>query len=595
MKKLLLLIIIMFLCFPLVTKAVTMEEYRNAVANVGISTGSNYGDEFIYSYFWGGTVDNPINLKSSTTDVWLKNAKNGIKSSGTAYGFKTNPGIRGYFTNKFAVYCESFVQLMVHHASNGAVSYPADYERINVSEIRKGDLIHFKNHIAVFIDDGNDNSQYTNNVAQASTKIEYVLLNNLPDYGYRLKSSSLSKLDYNYVTSSYDLHDRLDDAMPIINDVSVINGTNKIKIEATDYKNYSLTEKSDVIEPENFGITQYQITEKDITPTTNWINIDKTSNLIKEVELQKNGTYYIWVKDVGGNVAKKQVNLKTLTFDKTPPTLGNLKYNSKETSIEVIIEGASDISSIKEYRYYLDNKLIYTGVENKYLYNNLVNNKIYNIYYEIVDIHNNIAKSEVIPIRVGVSANKITLEKEYVKLNRNTSYTIKPTIDINSNNFIINYQSDDTNVAIVNENGVVYAVNPGLANIKVSVGETEVTLQVRVLKYNIKIMTDILPNASVGKEYKAIISTNINTTLTLSSGMLPPGMRIENSEIVGTPTSEGQYKFTIRATYDDESVEKYFVIDVNEKQEDSNAIIIIAIVLVLCVLIYTLFNLKKKK
>ena len=594
MKKILL--IILFLCFPLMVEAVTMQEYRNAVAGVGISTGSSYGDEFIYSYFFDGTVDNPKDISYKTTKVWLERAKNGMKSSGLKYGFKSSPGVQGRFENKFAVYCESFVKLMVHHASNGAVSYPGDYERIKVSEIQKGDLIHFKNHIAVFIDDGNDDSKYTNTVAHGSSKIEYVLLNNLPDYGYRLKSEALSKLDYNYVTSSYDLHDRLDDAPPVISNVSVVSGTNKIKIEATDYKKYDLPEKSDVVEPENSGIVAYQITEKDITPTTDWKKINKTTNLNIEVELSKNGEYYIWLKDVGGNVSKKQVNLTTLSFDKIAPSVGSLIYNTFENSIEVIINGAYDNINIKEYRYYLDNKLIYSGSENKYLYNNLKNNQIYKIHYEVADDSGNVSKSNVFEIKTGIDANKILVDKNYVELLRDNSYTINPKVDIDSTNYVIEYKSSSPNIATVNQNGVIYAVSPGLANITISVGETKQIIQVKVLKYDIKIITESLPNAYVGKKYESLITTNMNTTISLSSGTLPNGLRIENNKIVGSPTdlALGKYTFNLRATYEDESIQKEFIINVYKEQEKSNTLIVIAIVIVISAIGFILIKSKPK-
>lgn len=594
MKKILLLI--MFLCFPLMVEAVTMQEYRDAVAGVGISTGSNYGDEFIYSYFFDGTVDNPKDISYKTTKVWLERAKNGMKSSGLKYGFKSDPGVQGRFENKFAVYCESFVKLMVHHASNGAVSYDDDYEKIKVSEIRRGDLIHFRHHIAIFIDDGNDDSIYTNTVAHGSTKIEYVLLNNEPDYGYRLKEEALAKLDYNYVTSSYDFHDRLDDEPAVISNVSVVSGTNKIKIEATDYKKYDLAEKLDVVEPENSGIVAYQITEKDITPTTDWKKITKTTNLNLEVELSKNGTYYVWLKDVGGNVTKKQVNLTTLSFDKIAPTIGGLRYNTFEDSIEVIVNGAYDNTGIKEYKYYLDNELIYSGSENKYLYKNLENNQIYKVHYEVVDTSGNTSKSTIFEIKTGVDANKITVEKNYIELLKGNNYTINPKIDIDSNNYVVEYKSDNTSIASVNKNGTIYAVNPGFANITISVGDTKQIIQVKVLKYDIKIITESLPAAYVGEKYEALIMTNMNTTISLKSGTLPNGLRVENNKIVGSPTdlALGKYTFYLSATYDDESVQKEFIINVYKEQGSFDTIIVIAIIIVILAIGFVFIKFKPK-
>lgn len=615
MKKskvlLLLITIILFYTNPLKINAVTMDEYREAVAEVGRSAASSYSEEFFYSYFWGGTVDNPINMKSKTTDVWLKNAKNGIKSSGNKYGSrKSDPGIKGSFKDRFAVFCESFVQLIVHHASNGAVSYPSDYEKIKVSEIQKGDLIHFPNHIAIFLDDANDSRQGTNTVAEASSKISVRVLENTPDYGYRLKESALAKLNYIYVTSSYDFHDRLDDAQPIITNLSVNNSNNTLKIQATDYKHYSLSDRSDILEPENYGIAHYQITTSSSTPTSNWTKVTPTSNFTKEISLSKNGTYYVWVKDVGGNISKKQINVSTLNFDKTGPSLGNLTYNIFDNSIEVLITGATDTSGIKEYRYYLNNQLIYTGQENKYLFNNLNSNQTYLFYYEIVDKKNNLSKSNDINIKTSISAKSITLDSYNINLLKNASYNLNPHVDIDADSYIVKYKSDNLEVALVNGSGTIYAVNPGTANITISVGNTSVTIQTNVVKEELLFLTTILPNATINEFYSQPIITSVDADITFSYGTLPPGLTIENNKIVGTPTNnaQGEYQFTLVATTDYQSIEQELTIKINEiiqeqpiskpipKPTSNNIlpIIIITVILIIAIIGYLFFKKQKQ-
>lgn len=614
MKKLkillLLITIILFYTNPLKINAVTMDEYREAVAEVGRSAATTYSEEFFYSFYWGGTVDNPINMKSKTTDVWLKNAKNGYKSSGYKYGSrKSDPGIKGSFTDRFAVFCESFVQLIVHHASNGAVSYPSDYERIKVSEIKKGDLIHFPNHIAIFIDNANDNYQGTNTVAEASSKISVRVLENTPDYGYRLKESALAKLNYLYVTSSYDFHDRLDDAPPIITNLSINSSNNTLKIQATDYKHYSLSSKSDYLEPENYGVAHYQITTSSNTPTSNWTKVTPTSNFIKEVPLSKNGTYYVWVKDVGGNIAKKQINVSTLNFDKSGPNLGNLTYNISDNSIEILIDGATDPSGIKEYRYYLNNQLIYTGQENKYLFNNLNSNQSYQFYYEIVDKKNNISKSNEINIKTSISAKSITLDSYHINLLKNKSYSLEPRVDIDIDSYIVKYKSDNLEVALVNGAGTIYAVNPGTANITISVGNTSVTVQVTVVKEELLFLTTILPDATINEFYSQEIMTSVDANIAFSYGTLPPGLSIENNKIVGIPTNnaQGEYRFTLIATTDYQSLEQELTIKINEaikepdistptpKQESNNLLTIIIITLILTIIIIVGYLFLKKQ
>jgi len=609
--KMVLLIIFIISFNPLKVSAVTMQEYREAVAEVGRSAATTYSQEFYYSYFWGGTPENPINMKSKTTDVWLKNAKNGIKSSGYKYGtMKSKAGIHGSFKDKFGVFCESFVQLIVHHASNGAVSYPKDYEKINVSEIKKGDLIHFPNHIAIFLDDANDTSKYTNTVAEASSQISVRVLQNLPDYGYRLKESALANLNHLYVTSSYDFHDRLDDAIPIITNLTVNNNNNTLKIQATDYKSYSLSEHSDILEPENFGISYYQLTNSTTTPTNNWIKITPTSHFTKEVSLSKNGTYYVWVKDVGGNITKKQITITNLSFDKNGPHIGNLTYHIFDNSIEVLVENATDSSGIKEYRYYLDNQLIHTSKENKYLFNNLNSNQSYKIYYEVLDKKNNVSKSSEITLKTSISAQSITLENYNIKLKKSSSYIIYPHVDISADSYVIKYRSDNLDVALVSATGTIYGVNPGTANISISVGNTIVTLKVTVFDEELFFLSLIMPNATVGEVYEQQIITSVESNITISSGTLPPGLSIQNNRITGIPQANSidTYYFTLTATTSNQSIEQELSIKVLEptttpskelptKKSDNHqsVIIIVIIVIIVITLIIGYVFIKKQK
>ena len=55
----------------------------------------------------------------------MENAFKGIKTkNGYIYGVrKDDAGIRGSFTNKFPVYCATFVKEMVYHASNGQATF----------------------------------------------------------------------------------------------------------------------------------------------------------------------------------------------------------------------------------------------------------------------------------------------------------------------------------------------------------------------------------------------------------------------------------------------------------------------------------------
>ena len=487
--------IFLLIMFPLMTKAITGDEFREAVANVSISAATTYSDEFAYSFYWGGTPENPVK-KTSETNRWLTNAYKGIKSSGYKYGSTiSQAGIQGSFKDKFGVNCDTFVKLMIYHASNGMLEYNKDFEKIKLSEIRKGDLIHFPNHIAIFIDDNFDNSSSTYNVVEASGTIHYKLRSRTADHGFRVKESSLAKLDYNHVFSSYDFHDRLDDFNPIINSVSQIK--DKILINAVDYKHYELADRSDILEPENNGIVGYQITKENIEPTT-WIKINKTESFNQEVDgVTKAGTYYIWVIDVGGNVSKKTLIANDYIEDVN--NIGSLTYESKTNKINVSIKNEFDSDGIKEYRYYLDGVLIHESTSNEYQFENLISNKKYRIYYEIVDNKNNIYKSQVYEISTlkNILEFKVLEKEKTIKIGEN--YQINVIINALDDNYVVTYTEYDSKIINITKDGLVTGISEGSTYVKVQVDDYYDIIQIIVNKNEIE-QEEEVDNASQKKK-----------------------------------------------------------------------------------------------
>lgn len=560
-KKVFFLFLVILFVIPLPIMAVTREEYNEAVANVAISAATTYADEFVYTYKWGGSPSKPTNKMPTLLD-WLEKAKKGIKiTSGYLYASTSaNAGIQGSFSNKFPVYCGSFVALITYHVSGGVTIYSPDYEEINPKNVKHGDLVHFDNHIAIFVGDENDVINKNWKVAEASSKIQVRVRPGDVDYGLRIKDSSLTKLDYNTVMASYDFHDRLDDYAPIIMTVNEIENTNRIKIRATDYKHYDLVEKSDILEPESNGIVAYQLTKTSTVPTTDWKQITKADVLEKEIEVDGNGIYYVHVKDVGGNVTTKMVNLTKIVIDKELPTLGEFSYEGMENSIKIKITGARDNIGIKEYRYYLDNEIITNTKDSTYEIINLQPNKSYHFYYEVVDSSNNIVKSQVYNIETEIDANSIELNDNILYMVKNESFTLNPKVDIDSNNYKIKYQSSDDNIATVSNTGVVNAINAGTCNITISVGKTKAILKVKVSTYQIIYLVSELPVAYVGKEYKMLIETNYPSKIILDNTTLSEGLSFINNTIVGTPKENSSGSYTIRflSSYlDSESVREY--------------------------------------
>ena len=87
MKKILLLLLIIIL-LPINVLAVTREEWNKALAETSNNAATNYSNEFAYSFKWGGSPSNPVD-KSSTLNLWLKSAQQGIKTrNGYIYASK---------------------------------------------------------------------------------------------------------------------------------------------------------------------------------------------------------------------------------------------------------------------------------------------------------------------------------------------------------------------------------------------------------------------------------------------------------------------------------------------------------------------------
>lgn len=393
MKKLLFFLI----CFlPFVSHAmVTREEYNKAVLETSISATTTYTQEFVYSFFFDGTKDNPINVKDKTVNKWLDRARKGYTSSGVTYGFKNDPGPQKNFKNKFAVYCGSFVNLMVYHASGGVLNMDA-YEEIKPSEVQPGDLIHFDKpdtHIAVYVNDGNDNNPNTFTLAHATGgKAQLQFVTRTPDSALRIKSESLLKLDPNLINASYDFHDRLDDFAPIIVNIMQVGTEDKIRVVATDYKHYDLTPHDDLVEVENHGIDYYQVTTSSQTPTTGWNKVDRVDYFDKEITINDEGTLYVWVKDAGGNVAHKAIfipKIERIINDK-PVITASIPTNSfvKEIDININIKDEDGISS---YSVSKTHGGVFNSVDNKkeFDYNyHVTENGVY--YITAKDIYDNV-------------------------------------------------------------------------------------------------------------------------------------------------------------------------------------------------------------
>ena len=106
--------------------------------------------------------------------------------------------------------------------------------------------------------------------------------------------------------------EKIDDTLPIVEGLSA---------STTWSKTNTIT---GIIKDNESGLEGYKITKEEIEPTE-FIQIEgKEYNFAEEVT--ENGTYYIWVKDVKGNINKSSIEVSYV--DNTPPILSSIQNSS---------------------------------------------------------------------------------------------------------------------------------------------------------------------------------------------------------------------------------------------------------------------------
>ena len=88
------------------------------------------------------------------------------------------------------------------------------------------------------------------------------------------------------------------------------------------------------------------------------------------------------------------------------------------------------------------------------------------------------------------------------------------------------------------------------------------------------ILTETIQNGVIDDDYSLTLEADIpNVTWSLASGSLPDGLSLNNGTISGTPTTEGNYSFTIAATSGDRGrAEKDFTLTIDQAGTTETAI-----------------------
>ncbi len=133
------------------------------------------------------------------------------------------------------------------------------------------------------------------------------------------------------------------------------------------------------------GLDGYAVTTTEITPTS-WEYLTGSSITITK-KVTKNGTYYVWVKDLAGLISHTSVSVDKV--DTTSPT-ASMTLTKTSNSITVDASKSSDTDSgIAKYEYSIDNTTYYSSISSTYTFTGL-SVGTYTIYLRVTDNAGNV-------------------------------------------------------------------------------------------------------------------------------------------------------------------------------------------------------------
>ena len=218
---------------------------------------------------------------------------------------------------------------------------------------------------------------------------------------------------YEHITTKSIVIDKIDDILPSIESLSVSSewGTSN-EITGT------------FVDKES-GLSGYQITTEKIEPSE-YLSISGSSYEFTYT-VNENGIYYIWVKDIVGNLYQTEIEVSKV--DAVAPT-AMISANVNKNNIIISADGSFDNESgIANYQYSKDNKTWYTSTSNSYTFTGL-SDGTYTVYVKVTD---NVGRTSSV-----VSAN-ITVVNTLYLFNEGSIYGTTSTWNAFSNS--VDYMS----------------------------------------------------------------------------------------------------------------------------------------------------------
>jgi len=168
-----------------------------------------------------------------------------------------------------------------------------------------------------------------------------------PDVHYEERVYKLEITERNYIddvfqvivykdnkTYTADVRMKIDNKEPMVQDLLIDNPdvwAQKKKISATLVDNES-------------GLSSYAVSKENTLPSSGWININGNKQNV-EVEINENGAWYIWVKDMVGNANLMSINksvIQVAKIDTTAPSCTNSGDNTVWTKNPITITWGCD-------------------------------------------------------------------------------------------------------------------------------------------------------------------------------------------------------------------------------------------------------------
>lgn len=235
--------------------------------------------------------------------------------------------------------------------------------------------------------------------------------------------------------------------------------------------------------------------------TEEWKQI--TENPFK-IEITKEGTYYVYIRDEAGNIAQSErIEITSQVFDIIPPT-AEVKHEIVNGKVKVMIIANEKIQLLDGWNYANANKTIIEKI-----FEQDTNEKVI-----VKDLANNSCEKNVTVKLI----TKITLNKTQLILEKGVSEKLTATIEPESvTNSQLIWTSSNNNVATVDNQGNVTAVSDGTATITVTTLEGNKTQSCQVTVKPEEITVELKDDSKyqINKDGETLYIENIETNTTI--------------------------------------------------------------------------------